>query len=100
MQTNVIMPALELAQETGKVLRWLKAPGDPVAKGDPIVEIETDKVTVAPRHEAHLPPNAGPTVIATQKMVQNSPTRFGGLAQAIEAARFLEQRDRPWSRDL
>src|SRR6185436_9894266 len=46
MPTNVIMPALELAQETGKVLRWLKAPGDRVAKGDPIVEIETDKVTV------------------------------------------------------
>jgi pyruvate dehydrogenase E2 component (dihydrolipoamide acetyltransferase) len=44
--TNVIMPALELAQETGKVLRWLKSPGDTVRKGEPIVEIETDKVTV------------------------------------------------------
>src|SRR5262245_51129679 len=40
------MPALELAQETGKVLHWLKSPGDAVHKGDPIVEIETDKVTV------------------------------------------------------
>ena len=46
MPANVIMPALELAQETGKVLRWLKRPGDSVAKGEPIVEIETDKVTV------------------------------------------------------
>jgi pyruvate dehydrogenase E2 component (dihydrolipoamide acetyltransferase) len=46
LPTNVIMPALELAQETGKVLRWMKAPGDTVRKGDPIVEIETDKVTV------------------------------------------------------
>ena len=46
MPTNVIMPALELAQETGKVLRWLKRPGDTVSKGEPIVEIETDKVTV------------------------------------------------------
>src|SRR5262249_50843856 len=45
MPTSVIMPALELAQETGKVLRWLKAPGDSVVKGEPIVEIETDKVT-------------------------------------------------------
>jgi len=46
MPATVIMPALELAQETGKVLRWLKAPGDAVSKGEPIVEIETDKVTV------------------------------------------------------
>jgi pyruvate dehydrogenase E2 component (dihydrolipoamide acetyltransferase) len=46
MPATVIMPALELAQETGKVLRWLKNPGDKVSKGEPIVEIETDKVTV------------------------------------------------------
>ena len=46
MPTTVIMPALELAQETGKVIKWLKNPGDAVAKGEPIVEIETDKVTV------------------------------------------------------
>src|SRR2546429_7790200 len=46
MPTNVIMPALELAQETGKVVHWLKRPGDAVHKGEPIVEIETDKVTV------------------------------------------------------
>ncbi len=46
MPTNIIMPALELAQETGKVLRWLKSPGEAVQKGEPIVEIETDKVTV------------------------------------------------------
>ena len=46
MPTNVIMPALELAQETGKLLRWIKASGDTVRKGEPIAEIETDKVTV------------------------------------------------------
>src|SRR5712671_4606365 len=46
MATNVIMPALELAQETGKLLRWIKAPGDRVRKGEPIAEIETDKVTI------------------------------------------------------
>ncbi len=45
MPISVIMPALELAQETGKVIRWLKSPGDAVRKGEPIVEIETDKVT-------------------------------------------------------
>jgi pyruvate dehydrogenase E2 component (dihydrolipoamide acetyltransferase) len=46
MPTDVIMPALEMAQETGKVVHWLKRPGEAVRKGEPIVEIETDKVTV------------------------------------------------------
>ncbi len=46
MPTAVIMPALELAQETGRVLRWFKAEGDEVAKGEALLEIETDKVTV------------------------------------------------------
>jgi pyruvate dehydrogenase E2 component (dihydrolipoamide acetyltransferase) len=46
MPATVIMPALELAQETGKVLKWLRNAGDRVVKGEPLVEIETDKVTV------------------------------------------------------
>ncbi len=45
MPTTVVMPALELAQESGTVLHWLKSPGDTVTKGEPLVEIETDKVT-------------------------------------------------------
>ncbi len=40
------MPALEMAQETGKILKWIKPEGAIVAKGEPIMEIETDKVTV------------------------------------------------------
>ena len=46
MPTDVIMPALGMAQETGKILRWLKAEGDAVTKGEPVMEVETDKVTV------------------------------------------------------
>jgi pyruvate dehydrogenase E2 component (dihydrolipoamide acetyltransferase) len=46
MATNVIMPALGMAQETGKVLRWLKGEGETVVKGEPLMEVETDKVTV------------------------------------------------------
>jgi pyruvate dehydrogenase E2 component (dihydrolipoamide acetyltransferase) len=46
MPSDVIMPALGMAQETGKVLRWLKQDGDAVAKGEPLLEVETDKVTV------------------------------------------------------
>ena len=40
------MPALGVAQETGKVLRWIAMEGQTVEKGAPIMEIETDKVTV------------------------------------------------------
>jgi pyruvate dehydrogenase E2 component (dihydrolipoyllysine-residue acetyltransferase) len=40
------MPALGMAQDTGRVLRWLRAEGDEVRKGDPLLEVETDKVTV------------------------------------------------------
>src|SRR3954454_79791 len=40
------MPALGMAQETGKLLRWIKNEGDTVTKGEALMEIETDKVTV------------------------------------------------------
>jgi pyruvate dehydrogenase E2 component (dihydrolipoamide acetyltransferase) len=43
MAISVVMPALELAQESGKLLAWLKQEGDDVAKGEMIAEIETDK---------------------------------------------------------
>src|SRR6266852_3850437 len=46
MATQVILPALGIAQETGTILRWLKNEGEEVAKGEPLVEIETDKATV------------------------------------------------------
>ena len=46
MATNVILPALGMAQDTGKIVRWLKAEGEPVVKGEPVAEIETDKATV------------------------------------------------------
>jgi len=40
------MPALEMAQETGKLISWLKKEGDSVAKGEPLLEIETDKAVM------------------------------------------------------
>ena len=46
MAVSVVMPALEMAQETGKLLAWLKKEGESVKKGEPLLEIETDKVTV------------------------------------------------------
>lgn len=46
MPREIVMPALEMAQESGKLVRWLKAEGAYVEKGDPIMEIETDKALV------------------------------------------------------
>jgi pyruvate dehydrogenase E2 component (dihydrolipoamide acetyltransferase) len=43
---DVIMPALGMAQETGTLIQWLKKPGDAITKGEPLMEIETDKATV------------------------------------------------------
>jgi len=40
------MPALGMAQDMGKLVRWLKQEGDQVAKGEPLMEVETDKATV------------------------------------------------------
>ena len=46
MAKDVIMPALGMAQETGTLLQWLKSPGDTVTKGEPLMEVETDKANV------------------------------------------------------
>jgi pyruvate dehydrogenase E2 component (dihydrolipoamide acetyltransferase) len=46
MAISVVMPALEMAQETGKLISWLKKEGDSVAKGEALLEIETDKAVM------------------------------------------------------
>lgn len=46
MAISIVMPALELAQETGKLVAWRKNEGESVAKGEPLLEIETDKAVV------------------------------------------------------
>lgn len=40
------MPRLSDSMTEGTVVRWLKQPGEHVARGEPIVEIETDKATI------------------------------------------------------
>ena len=46
MAFSVVMPALEMAQETGKIISWLKKEGDAITKGQPLLEVETDKAVV------------------------------------------------------
>jgi 2-oxoglutarate dehydrogenase E2 component (dihydrolipoamide succinyltransferase) len=45
-RVDVCAPAEESEGTRSHVLRWLKAPGDPVVRDEPLIELETDKVTV------------------------------------------------------
>jgi pyruvate dehydrogenase E2 component (dihydrolipoamide acetyltransferase) len=46
MPVSVVMPALEMAQETGKLVSWKKKEGEQVKKGEMLLEVETDKAVV------------------------------------------------------
>ncbi|HEY9076854.1 MAG TPA: dihydrolipoamide acetyltransferase family protein [Anaerolineaceae bacterium] len=46
MPDTVTMPKLGFDMQEGKLVRWVKSEGEPVAKGDVLAEIETDKATV------------------------------------------------------
>jgi pyruvate dehydrogenase E2 component (dihydrolipoamide acetyltransferase) len=46
MAISVVMPALEMGQETGKLVSWLKKEGESVTKGEPLLEVETDKAVL------------------------------------------------------
>ena len=50
---DVVMPRLSDSMEEGTILKWLKAEGDEIARGDELVEIETDKATMT--YEADSP---------------------------------------------
>jgi pyruvate dehydrogenase E2 component (dihydrolipoamide acetyltransferase) len=45
MSSNVTLPRLGQGMETGTIVRWLKSEGESVEKGEPLYELDTDKVT-------------------------------------------------------
>lgn len=45
MPTPFIMPKMDMDQETVTIIEWLKKEGDKVEKGEPVIVIETDKIT-------------------------------------------------------
>ncbi|TML51349.1 MAG: hypothetical protein E6G16_07445 [Actinobacteria bacterium] len=52
MATEVILPRLGQGMESGTIVRWLKSEGEPVQKGEPLFELDTDKVTQEVEAEA------------------------------------------------
>src|SRR5262249_59480610 len=52
MATEVKLPRLGQGMESGTIVKWLKAEGDPVEKGEALYELDTDKVTQEVEAEA------------------------------------------------
>src|SRR5262249_25076315 len=52
MATKVILPRLGQGMESGTIVRWLKSEGEPVEEGEPLFELDTDKVTQEVEAEA------------------------------------------------
>ena len=65
MSTEIKVPTLGESVTTATVARWMKKPGEAVAADEPLVELETDKVTV----EVNAPGagTLGQVVAATMK---------------------------------
>lgn len=94
MAKYVILPALGMSQDTGKIVQWLKREGDYVTKGEPLAEIETDKATVeieAPANGvlAHVSAAAGEDVPVGQVIAQllSADEVFPGKENPREALR-------------
>jgi pyruvate dehydrogenase E2 component (dihydrolipoamide acetyltransferase) len=114
MAISVVMPALEMAQETGKLVSWLKQEGEPVRKGEILLAVETDKavveveasgdgilagVTAKPGDEVHVgrtiawlvqpgetPPAAASPDVATGRRIDPSPVAPAAAAATIASA--------------
>src|SRR5262245_26361952 len=53
MAAEVKVPRLGQGMESGTIVKWLKSEGDPVEKGEPLYELDTDKVTQEVEAEAN-----------------------------------------------
>src|SRR5687768_2961916 len=102
------MPRLSDSMEEGTILKWLKADGDAVARGEPLAEIETDKATLTYESDAagvlKIVADAGETlpigsVIATLDGANGDNGRAGASAVAPAAAADAPQAPPPPAAD-
>ena len=78
MAVEIYLPQLGLTMTEGVVTRWLKAPGDQVKKGEPVLEIETDKTTA--EIEAPADGILGPFLVA-----EGAAVPIGGIVTHVLA---------------
>ena len=80
MSTRIHVPALPESVADATVLTWHKAPGDPVARDENLVDLETDKVVL----EVPSPVDG---VLSTQSAKEGEVVHGGDLLAVIEAGR-------------
>ncbi len=88
---DVRMPKLSDSMEEATVLEWLKQPGEAVRRGEPLVEVETDKANVVYEAEAdgtleEIVVAAGETVPLGDVIARLRTTGAGGARPAAVAA--------------
>lgn len=101
MPHDVIMPALGMAQDSGVLVRWIKQAGEPVAEGDALFEVETDKATMEVEAQAagfltNVTASEGQDVPVGQVIALISDTAEGS-ADAPAAASAAASSDAPAS---
>ncbi|HEX9872324.1 MAG TPA: dihydrolipoamide acetyltransferase family protein, partial [Candidatus Tectomicrobia bacterium] len=107
MATLINMPKLGQTMEEGTVLTWLKRPGELVTRGEPLVQIETDKVvcdieasqsgllhTVLAQEGEKIPVGNAIAVIAAEGETVNVATLLGTRPQSAESASPLPFQER------
>jgi pyruvate dehydrogenase E2 component (dihydrolipoamide acetyltransferase) len=95
MPGNIILPQWGMGMNEGEVVRWLKSVGDPVVKGEPLVEIESTKVSA--EVEATADGTLGRIVVDEGKTVPVG-TVLGLLLMAGETDRDLPAVEMPRKR--
>ena len=80
--TDIVVPTLGESVSSATVARWLKQAGDTVAADEPLVELETDKVTV----EVNAPVAGVIAAIAADAGAEVTPGAVVGSIQAGAAA--------------
>jgi pyruvate dehydrogenase E2 component (dihydrolipoamide acetyltransferase) len=100
MSTEVKLPRLGQGMESGVVVRWLKKEGDAVAKGDPLYELDTEKVTQEIEAEEagvllQIVVSEGEAAVGTTLAVIDTDGEGNGAAPAREAPARAEPEPEP-----
>jgi 2-oxoglutarate dehydrogenase E2 component (dihydrolipoamide succinyltransferase) len=77
MSTNIVVPELGESVVEARVAKWLKKPGDSVNTGDPLVELETEKIDLEVSADR-------PGVLATIKHQEGSDVKVGEILAVLE----------------